>query len=103
MSASNVKAFFTQVEKDKTLQAKLKALQKKTLTESEKKATAEVVKIASAAGFKFTASSLVQARAGKGGNRPGAELSEVTGQEDCGWGVNYFCINYICGYYCYNT
>jgi len=102
MSASIVKAFFEKVEKDKTLQAKLKALQKKTLKESEKKATAEVIKIAKGAGFKFTSASLLQARKGKAGNRPGAELSEVTGQSDCGWGTNYFCINYICGSYTYN-
>jgi predicted ribosomally synthesized peptide with nif11-like leader len=102
MSASNVKAFFTEVEKNKALQAKLKALQVKSAKESKAKATAEVVKIASAAGFKITAASLLHARAGKGGNRPAAELSEVTGQSDCGWGTNYFCINYICGSYTYN-
>jgi predicted ribosomally synthesized peptide with nif11-like leader len=102
MSASNVKAFFKEVEKNKSLQAKLKASQKKVLKDSEKKATAEVIKIASAAGFKFTAGSLLQARAGKAGNRSASELKEVTGQSDCGWGTNYFCINYICGSYTYN-
>jgi predicted ribosomally synthesized peptide with nif11-like leader len=101
MSAANVKEFFAKVEGDKSLQAKLKALHKKTTDESRQKAADEVVGLAAAAGFKFSASDL--GKAGKEQVKKAKKLSDVTGQNDCGYGTNYFCdAAWQCGNYTYH-
>ncbi len=96
MSVKSVKDFFEKVEASKALQAKLKAMHKKAVVESKTKFGAQVVKIASAAGFKFTAKDLTQARAGKGKKLPASALAEVAGQEMCS-SVNYYCTS---SWYC---
>jgi len=102
MSASKVQEFFDEVAQSKALQAKLKALHKKTEA-SMKEAAAALVKIASAAGFKFSAKDLTQARGAKGAKPSAAELAEVAAQSDCGYGVNYWCnAAWQCGYGTYH-
>ena len=101
MSATNVKDFFAKVEGNKSLQAKLKALHEKATSESKAKAAAEVVELASAEGFKFSASDLTQAR--KEQVKKAKKMSDVTGQNDCGYGTNYFCdAAWQCGNYTYH-
>jgi predicted ribosomally synthesized peptide with nif11-like leader len=75
MSAAIVKAFFEKVEGDKGLQAKLKEISDKGLSEGS--AIAEVVQIAKAEGFEITAADVVEARkAFEAGEFPsGDELS----------------------------
>ncbi len=73
MSAVNVKGFFEKVAGEKSLQAKLKVLHVK----AEAEEAAAVAKVASGAGFKFTAKELTQARKAKAKK---AKLSDVTGQ-----------------------
>jgi len=71
------------------LQSKLKASYKEAVKKSRKESTAALIKIASAAGFKFTAKDLAQARKAVG--TPKALVDDVTGQEvwnPCG---NYWC------------
>jgi len=102
MAAKSVNQFFEKVAEDKSLQTKLNALQKKAVMESKEKASTEIVKIAAAAGFKFSAKDLAQANKAKAAKpRPG-QLGDTTGQESCWYGQNYFCVNYICGSYTYN-
>jgi predicted ribosomally synthesized peptide with nif11-like leader len=96
MSAKNVKGFFEKVEKDKALQTKLKAMHKKAVGESKATFGAEVVEIASAAGFEFTAKELAQASAAKAKKMPKGALAEVAGQEMCS-SVNYYCTS---SWYC---
>jgi predicted ribosomally synthesized peptide with nif11-like leader len=95
MPAKSVDAFFEKVAQDKSLQAELKALHLKTLkvtTASKDKASAEVARIAAAAGFKFTARDLTGARSAKPKKPAKAELSEVTGQwMDCTGGCYDYC------------
>ena len=62
MSMKNVKAFFDKMAEDKELYAKVVAVNKKA---PAKGAIAELVKIASAAGFKFTAEDFAKAGAQK--------------------------------------
>ncbi len=82
MPAKNVDLFFGKVAEDKSLQAKLKALHKQCVKETEAskaRASGAVVKLAAAAGFKFQLKDLAQARTAKA--KPSrAELAEVTGQ-----------------------
>jgi hypothetical protein len=96
MSAINVEKFFEKVEADKSLAAKLKqaaklnlaskpkALSAKTISEHKAKLAAEVVQIAAAAGFKFSAKDLVAANAAKIKKLPAGTLPDVTGQDDDG-------------------
>ena len=95
MPAKSVDAFFEKVAQDKSLQAKLKALHKKTLKDTQgikEKASAAVAKIASAAGFKFTAKDLAGARRAKAKKPSKAELGEVSGQwMDCSGGTYNYC------------
>jgi len=82
MAVKSVLAFFEKVGESKALQAKLKALHKKTLKETKKindQASAEVVKIAAAAGSKFTAKDLAKAR-GAAAKLAGSQMSEVEAQ-----------------------
>ena len=91
MSASNVKAFFAKIEESKPLQSKLEASYKEAVKKSRKDSTAALIKIASTAGFKFTAKDLAQARKAKAIGSPKALVEDVTGQEvwnSCG---NYWC------------
>lgn len=69
MSREKIKAFYEKVESDKRLQAKLKTV----AMENERKAIAQVVKIASAAGFRFTADDLAKVRAARVEFFPGVE------------------------------
>jgi predicted ribosomally synthesized peptide with nif11-like leader len=107
MSAKGVDAFFEKVAQDKALQAKLKALHKKTLKETEEgkgRASAEVAKIAAAAGFKFTAKDLAGARGAKAKKPAKAELSEVSGQwQNCSGSTFDYCTaqNWSCIGYSY--
>jgi predicted ribosomally synthesized peptide with nif11-like leader len=107
MPAKKVDAFFEKVAQDKSLQAKLGALHKQTLKEtkqSKEKASGAVVKIAAAAGFKFSAKDLAGARAAKAGKPAKAELSEVSGQwVDCSGGTYNYCTaqNWSCIGYSY--
>ncbi len=55
MSAKDVEGFFEKVGTTKSLQAKMKALQASLAKENQAKSAAGVAKIASAAGYKFTA------------------------------------------------
>ena len=92
MSAKNVKAFFEKVAEDKALQAKLRALDKKAGIE---KAIADLVKIASAAGFEFTAQDLAQARRAQARKLSASELKTVAAGDAC-W-LNSVCYS---AYYC---
>jgi len=95
MAAKSVVAFFGKVAESKPLQAKLKALHKKTVKETEKvksQASAEVVKLAAAAGFKFTLKDLAKARGGKPRKPSRAELAEVAGQGLCDYSVYQWCL-----------
>jgi hypothetical protein len=97
MATKNVDAFFEQVATDRALQAKLKSLHQKTLKGAQAikaAASADVVKIAAAAGFKFTARDLTGAR-GAVAKRPAkAELSEVGGQwMQCNNATYDYCTN----------
>jgi predicted ribosomally synthesized peptide with nif11-like leader len=83
MSRTNVDGFFEKVAGNKSLQAKLKALQKKTVTEARGKGAAALVKIASAAGFKFSAKDLAQVRKATVKKLSKAALVDVAGQSDC--------------------
>jgi len=82
MPTKSVDLFFVKVAEDKALQAKLKALHKQCLKETEAskaKASGAVVKLAAAAGFKFQLKDLALARKAKA--KPSrAELAEVTGR-----------------------
>jgi predicted ribosomally synthesized peptide with nif11-like leader len=94
MAIKDISAFFAKVGQTKSLQTKLKTAQKQLSVEADKKSAAAVVKIAEAAGFKFTAQDLMKARK-KGAGRPAAaEATEVTGQYSCPWGFDT-------GAYCY--
>jgi hypothetical protein len=92
MSTIKVDGFFEKVAESKGLQAKLKALQKKLAKDTEAKSASALVKIASAAGFKFTAKDFLKARKAKAGKRPAKAMPEVAGQAYCpggfdtGWG-----------------
>ncbi len=62
MSVENVRAFFGQVESDKTLQGHIWSLHKKA-QENLAAAVADLVEIAAAAGFAFTADEYAVVRA----------------------------------------
>jgi hypothetical protein len=99
MAAKSVDAFFEKVAGSKALQAKLKALHQKALKETKRikdQASAEVVKIAAAVGFRFKLADLTQARKGKASR---AQLAEVVGQAmDCSGGTYSYCTaqNWTC-------
>jgi hypothetical protein len=97
MAAKSVNEFFDKVEGSKALQTKLKAMHKKIVDEGKTDVKAGIVKIASQAGFKFTAQELTQARA-KVKKAPAGALSDVTGQEMCS--MSYICTSswYCAGY-----
>ena len=98
MAAKDVKAFFEKVEQDKSLKAKLNALHKNSVKESKKKAVAGAVKIASAAGFKFTAADWNKVVKAKTGKVPSGEMADVTGQSQCpGYGGSAYRCNGIVG------
>ena len=83
MPTKNVDAFFEKVATDKALQAKLKTLHQKALKDTEASkaaASADVVKIAAAAGFKFTARDLTGARGAVAKKPAKSEMCEVGGQ-----------------------
>jgi predicted ribosomally synthesized peptide with nif11-like leader len=92
MSVSNVKAFFDKIEESKSLQAKLKASYKEAVKKSRKDSTSALVKIASVAGFKFTAKDLAKARKTKAIEAPASLMAgaDVSGQSynSCG---SYWC------------
>jgi len=78
MSAENVRAFFTKMEKDETLLAKVGSLHKEAQVDMDA-AVAGLVKIASEAGFVFTPSEYAAARThGQEDSEPSAE---VVGQQ----------------------
>ena len=74
MSVKNVKAFFAKAAEDKNLQKKLKALAKR-----EEALHADLVKIASAAGFKFTTAHVDKARFARVAELSKEELDAVAG------------------------
>ncbi len=72
MSIDNVKKFYAKVEADKALKSKLQSVVKDGM--------GAVVKIATAAGFSFTAEDLAKFRAQTGARElSDAELSQVAG------------------------
>jgi predicted ribosomally synthesized peptide with nif11-like leader len=73
MAVKDVKAFLEKVQTDKSLQAKLKALEAKAATDVEA-ARAELMRIAAEAGFEFTAADLAASRKARAS---GAKLSEA--------------------------
>ena len=101
MPAKSVEAFFGEVAESKALQAKLKALHQKTVKETKRikdQASAEVVQIAAAMGFKFKLADLTQARKGKASR---AQLAAVAGQAiDCSGRIYSYCTaqNWTCVY-----
>jgi len=93
MSSKSAEQFFEKVAQNKTLQAKLKALHKKTLI-AVKAANAGVVKLAAAAGFKITAKDLVAAPGAKSPKAPKGQLREVAGQGiNCSGHIYNYCTN----------
>ena len=80
MSVENVKAFFEKVAEDEALQEKLKAAREKRKAAVEA-ARAEVVSIASEAGFEFTPADLAQAREQATRELSMDELKAVAGGE----------------------
>ena len=78
MSVKDVKAFFEKVEGDKGLQAKLKALAEKRKAQAEA-GVVELVKMAAAAGLKFSAADLAEARREAAGQLSENELRAVAG------------------------
>ena len=92
MSAENVKAFFEKAEGDKALQEKLKALAEQE--EAREAGDEELVKIASAAGYEFTADDVAEVRKESAGELSEDELKQVAGgagQCRSGWGDCPFC------------
>jgi hypothetical protein len=83
MSAKDVQGFFEKVAESKPLQAKLKKLAK----DQEDESAAATVEVASAAGFKFTASELLKARKAKASKMPKPQMPEVAGQYYCPYGL----------------
>jgi hypothetical protein len=83
MSAKNVNSFFEKVAVSKPLQAKLNALHKKIMKDSKEESAAEIVKIASAEGFEFTAKDWNQERKARVKRASKAEAAGVTGQIYC--------------------
>ncbi len=100
MAAKSAEAFFEKVAESKALQAKLKALHQKTLKATQQikdQASAEVVKIAAAMGFKFELADLTKARKGKASR---AQLAAVAGQAiDCSGRIYSYCTrqDWSCG------
>jgi predicted ribosomally synthesized peptide with nif11-like leader len=86
MSVNNVKEFFEEVAKNKGLQAKLKVLDQEA-NETLDLAIAELVKIAKAEGFEFTAADYAKARSERSEISP-AELESIVIREGgfCGIG-----------------
>ena len=74
MSVANVKAFFEKVAEDEALQEKLKAL-----AEREEAMYADLVEIASAAGFEFTTADARRARVDVARDLSDEELDAVAG------------------------
>jgi len=101
VASKSAEAFFEKVAGSKALQAKLKALHQKTLKETKRikdQASAEVVKIAAAMGFRFKLADLTQARKGEVSR---AQLAQVVGQAiDCSSRIYSYCTaqNWSCGY-----
>ena len=97
MPTKNIDAFVEKVSQDKTLQAQLTALHKKILKDSKETSAAEIVKIAAAKGFKFTAKDWNQGRKVRAKKASNAELSDVTGQMWCDGALYVDCkSNYTC-------
>ena len=78
MSVENVKAFFEKVAEDKELQEKLKAL-----AEREEAMYADLVQIASAAGFEFTTADARKAHVAAASELSDEELDAVAGGGGC--------------------
>lgn len=90
MSAKDVEGFFEKVGTTKSLQAKMKALQASLAKENQAKSAAGVAKIASAAGYKFTAQEFLKVRKAKAPKRSAAEVPEVAGQSYCPYGFDTY-------------
>ena len=78
VSVENVKAFFAKMEGDKALREKFESM----VQRMRKGALGEVVKMASAAGYKFTAADLAEARKATVGALSEDELKQVAGGGD---------------------
>jgi len=79
MSVENVKAFFEKVSEDEVLQEKLKAL-----PEREEAIYADLVQIASGAGFEFTTADIRKARVEAIRELSAEELEKVAGGAQAG-------------------
>ena len=90
MSVEKVKAFFAKAAEDKDLQKKLKAL-----AEREEAVYADLVKIASAAAFKFTTVDARKARVGAARELSKEELDAVAGDGAGGYGCQWWQISAI--------
>ncbi|NOZ23319.1 MAG: Nif11-like leader peptide family natural product precursor, partial [Planctomycetes bacterium] len=82
MSVENMKAFFEKVEGDEALQAKVKALIDKHEPKSDA-AAAELVKIASEAGYDFSTDHVAQAQKAAKGELSEGDLEKVAGGYSC--------------------
>lgn len=81
MSVENVKAFFAKVEGDKALREKFESM----VQEMRKATLAKVVKMASAAGYSFTAADVVEARKAALGKLSEDEMKQVAGGAEVGY------------------
>ena len=79
MSRENITAFFEKVESDKDLQKKLQ----RVAEENERETIDRVVKIASSAGFNFTADELAKVRAASVDFFPGLKPSPRADENCC--------------------
>jgi predicted ribosomally synthesized peptide with nif11-like leader len=96
MSVATVRRFYERVADDKELQVKLNALHG-TPGAGREAAVSELVAVAAAAGYDFTAADLVQAVDARPRRLSGTELRTRVMAEDCWEGKNYFCnATYIC-------
>ena len=83
MSVKSVDAFFERVAEDKSLRSKMNGLHVRIVRDSRQTSAAEIVRIASAAGFEFTAADWHRRRNAKAKKASKAELAGVTGQRWC--------------------
>ena len=97
MSTATVKRFYERVADDKALQARLNALHRKDGGSGEGQ-VAELVAVAAAEGYEFTAGDLTSALDAKPRRLPETELRTSVMEGDCWEGKNWFCnAQYICG------
>jgi predicted ribosomally synthesized peptide with nif11-like leader len=96
MSTATVRRFYERVADDKELQARLNALHR-TRGAGGEEAVSELVAVAAAAGYDFTAADVARAVDARPRRLSDTELRTRVMAEDCWEGKNYFCnATYIC-------